>query len=147
MIVYIIGKPRSREELEAIWNHDEIVFVDSVEEYQAHRDAHMINGKKPTMVIVDELEPLPRVNVGSIGHVDRGKYALSAALANLDFSEIELRVAATIERGEIVDPMMDPKGFQKLVDRITMPEPMPVIDTHQRRSKGDKHRNRRFRWS
>ena len=53
MLVYIIGKPRNQEELEAIWGHESIIFVDTIEEYEQHR----LTGKKPDLVFIDDVEP------------------------------------------------------------------------------------------
>ena len=109
MLIYIIGKPRNQEELEAIWGHENIVFVDTVEEYRAHRDAQVGRTNAVHAIIEDEL-PMPtrRINVGAIGHIGRDKTQLTAILSMMGFAAIEYRT---------------------------------------RRSKGDKHRNRRHRWS
>ena len=63
MLIYIIGKPRNQEELEAIWGHENIVFVDTVEEYRAHRDAQVGRTNAVHAIIEDEL-PMPTLTGG-----------------------------------------------------------------------------------
>ena len=53
MIIYMVGKPHSRAELEATTMHHEIVFIDTIEEYEQHR----LTGKKPDLVFIDDVEP------------------------------------------------------------------------------------------
>ena len=139
MKTYIVGKPRTRKELEEIFEHDQIVFVDSVEEYREHA----LNGTKPTMVIIDELvdeSPTDRRNVGFIGHLDRGKHNLVALIALL--ANLGLQDRVVIADGGFPAE----KDLLKAID-FDMPEPVEINYTGGRRSKGDKHRNRRHRWS
>ena len=91
MLVYIIGKPRNQEELEAIWGHENIIFVDDTEEYREHK----LYGKTPSMCIIDEYQ-------------------------------------------------VDAKTLIKNLPEPTISE---CADDSRRRSKGERRRNRRHRWS
>lgn len=56
MVIYMVGKPKNREELEAIAMYDQIIFIDAVEEYLEHR----LYGKLPSPGVDNELRDHPQ---------------------------------------------------------------------------------------
>lgn len=158
MLIYIIGKPQNQEELKAIWGHENIIFVDTVEEYRAHRDAQ-VGGTNAVHAIIDDELPIPtgRINVGTIGHIGRDKTQLTTIISRMDFAAIEARIAGHLSGKQagtilvdslaILDQLDNPMdAYLERLKKVEEPEPMP-IEYRTRRSKGDKHRNRRHRWS
>ena len=144
MFVYIIGKPRNQEELEAIWGHENIIFVDTIEEYEQHR----LTSKKPDLVWIDDVEPVkPTVHVLCIDGPQYNKplvAELMTPLANFDMTAIEARVLAGSP-----DLVIDSMAYALKAVIKNLPEPITAkcADDRRRHSKGDKHRNRRYRWS
>ena len=91
MVIYVVGKPKNRAELAAIFMHDEIIFVDDTEEYREHK----LYGKTPSICIIDDCQ-------------------------------------------------VDAKTLIKNLPEPTISE---CTDDSRRRSKGERRRNRRHRWS
>lgn len=135
MKIFVIGaKPATKEALEEISLHDEIVFLETLDDYRAYcglRDDELA-GKKPEMVIIDDVEPMvrPRVYVASLGGRTLGR--------SLSLPAIALAMAAL--ESKPVTPTTYPIRAHRDHD-------MPVLtDSSRRRSKGERKGNKRYRW-
>lgn len=139
------AKPATKEALEEISLHDEIVFCEDLDEYRRYcslRDEELY-GKKPTMVIVDEVpDPVgevlaahllahPRIHVAALGGRTLGR--------SLSLPAIALAMAA-LESKPVASPTTYPIRAHRDHD-------MPVLtDGSRRRSKGERKGNKRYRW-
>lgn len=142
-IIVIGARPANQERLKEIWLHDEILFLDTLEDYQQWCTDRQIAGKPAPMVIINDVEKVVRAKPNPRYFTNPH---LAALLAKMDFSKLEERILAAQVRGDSImvgSYMGEAKQLKEILPQAI--EPIPDSG-RTRRSKGEKHANRRHRW-
>lgn len=144
MQIIVIGvRPESQDDFKKIWLHDEILFLDTLEDYQQWCADRQNTSKKSHLVFVDDV-PKP-VAIKALSRHSTNTH-LAALLAQMDFSKVEERTLAAQVSGDsiMVGSYM---GKAKQLKEILPQAIEPIPDSGRtRRSKGEKRANRRHRW-